>query len=334
MTTNTVPMGLGRLDAWTRLGTALEGATTAQAALEQANLANWNVRKIDLTATEITPQGVTTLAVPDRFASVFTNPVTGQTQYLGVVGGHYTPIQNEAHVELLDALISEAGVTHFDVAGSFRDGRQVFITMRMPESLQIGGVDRVDLYLVALNSHDGSSTFKFIVTPVRMSCMNMLAAALSQAVASFSIRHTRGSGGRIAEARQALGLTFKYAEEFEAAAEKMIQTSLTDKSFQKVARRLSGLDATALSKRAETSARRMFDGLMGTWEGSQTMDKIKGTRWAGYQAVTEFTDHFMDVRDTHGGDLDYARASRAVANPKMIKFKEDAFATFSRTILV
>lgn len=164
--------------------------------------------------------------------------------------------------------------------------------------------------------------------------MNMLAAALNQAVASFSIRHTRSSGGRIAEARQALGLTFKYAEEFETAAEKMIQQSLTEKSFAKVARRLTGMDATAPSKRAATSSLRNFEDLMSVWQTSTTMDKIKGTRWAGYQAVTEWTDHFMEVRDTHGGDLAYARASRAVTNPKMIKFKEDAFAAFSRTVLV
>ena len=318
-----------REDAWHRLGKTLQDAFNAEEALSQAHLAGWDVRKINLTGSEITPDGVTTLEIPDRWASVYTNPITKQTQYLGVVGSHYQAIQNEAHVELLDALVDESGAKHFETAGSLRGGKEVFVTMRMPEALQIGGEDQVDVYLVAVNSHDGSSAFKFLVTPVRVVCANTLAAALGSSQASFSIRHTRGAEGKIQEAREALGLTWKYAQEFDAAAQRMISQAMTDSEFEKIARAISGMDATALSKRAETSALRNFEGLVSLWEGSETMTKIKGTRWAGYNAVTEYVDHFMDVRDTHGGDLDYARASRAVTNPKTIQFKERAFAAFS-----
>ncbi|HEX2810520.1 MAG TPA: hypothetical protein VHN80_30525, partial [Kineosporiaceae bacterium] len=33
---------------------------------------------------------------PDKAMTVRTNPVTGSTDYLGVVGRDYTPVQNEA----------------------------------------------------------------------------------------------------------------------------------------------------------------------------------------------------------------------------------------------
>lgn len=323
-----------REDAWHRLGTTLEDAFDAKTALQQGHLAGWDVRKINLTGTEVTDSGVLSMDIPDRWANIYTNPVTGAAQYLGVVGSHYQPIQNEAHLDLLDALVDEAGVKHFETAGSLRGGKEVFVSMRMPSTLQIGGEDPVDVYLVAMNSHDGSSAFKFLVTPVRVVCANTLAAALGQAQASFSIRHTRGADGKIQEAREALGLTWKYAEEFEAAAQKMIETTLKTKDFEKVARRIVGMDGATLSKRAQTSAARNLDGLMGLWESSDTMTKIKGTRWAGYNAVTEYVDHFMDVRDTHGGDVEYARASRAVTNPKTVQFKENAFAAFSRSVLV
>ena len=50
------------------------------------------------------------------------------------------------------------------------------------------GVDPVGLYLAACNSHDGSSAFRLLVTPVRIVCANTQAAAISRAKASLTLR--------------------------------------------------------------------------------------------------------------------------------------------------
>ncbi|MGI5135421.1 DUF932 domain-containing protein [Streptomyces sp. CA-106110] len=63
-------------------------------------------------------------------------------------------MQNEEHAEFLNLLADDSGA-HFETAGSLKNGRQVFLTMKMPESLAIGGMDRVDLYIAASNGHDG-----------------------------------------------------------------------------------------------------------------------------------------------------------------------------------
>ena len=102
-----------RQDAWHRLGTTVTDAFTAQDALEKGHLGGWDVRKLPLTATEITEDGVTTVDVPDQFATVRTNPVTGTVEPLGVVGKSYRPIQNEAQIDLLDAIVDESGA-HFE----------------------------------------------------------------------------------------------------------------------------------------------------------------------------------------------------------------------------
>ena len=46
-------------------------------------------------------------------------------------------------------LVDESGA-HFDTAGSLRGGREVFVTMRMPNHMTVGGVDRVDHNIAAL----------------------------------------------------------------------------------------------------------------------------------------------------------------------------------------
>ena len=150
-----------RTDPWHRLGTTVAGqAFSAEDAMRLGHLGGWDVRKVPLTASEITEHGVTTMDVPG-FATVRTNPFTHRPEALGVVGSGYHPLQNEEHAEFLNLLADESGAI-FDTAGSLRGGRQVFVTMKLPNSLTIGGTDRIDVNIAALNSHDGSSAFRLL----------------------------------------------------------------------------------------------------------------------------------------------------------------------------
>ena len=98
-----------RQHGWHRLGTVLPAEFDAAGAMSHAKLGGWHVRKEPLqTVPIISADGVTTLDVPDQFATVRTNPVTGRPDVLGVVGRGYTPIQNEEHADLLDALVDES----------------------------------------------------------------------------------------------------------------------------------------------------------------------------------------------------------------------------------
>ena len=293
-----------RKDAWHKLGTTLPDAFTAEQAMTIGHLGGWNVRKAPLTT--LTDDGV--LEVPDRFATIRTNPFTGAVDYLGVVGTGYTPIQNEEHCSLLDALVDESG-SKFDTAGSLRDGRNVFITMKMPSHIMVGGVDQLDLYIAALNSHDGRSAFRLLVTPVRVVCANTQAAALRNNRGVFTIRHTVNARDSISEARRSLGLTFAYLDEFQVEAERMIETTMTDSAFEEIIR--ANFAAQGDSKRSETSADRLTADLMGLFADADTQKGIRNTRWGAYQSVVEYADHFATVR-TDEGDKALVRAERVL----------------------
>lgn len=310
-----------RQHGWHRLGTVLPAEFDAAGAMSHAKLGGWNVRKEPLqTAPIISADGVSTLEVPDQFATVRTNPVTGRPDVLGVVGRGYTPIQNEEHAALLDALVDESGA-HFETAGSLRAGRQVFITMKLPASILIGGVDPVDLYLVALNSHDGTSAFRLLVSPVRVVCANTQAAPISRARSSFSIRHTSGARGYIEQARQALGLTFAYAEAFQAEADAMLAQSFTDAQFAAIVAELWPIDEK--SERSKTIGANRSHTLNRLWRRSPTNTEIRGTKWAAYQAITEYTDHVAPIADKRNPDG--ARAERALTSASVGQVKTRAF---------
>lgn len=327
-TTNGITSFAAREDAWHKLGTTVGRAMNADEALELAHLKGWNVRKLALTASEpvLTDEGVTDsqIEVPGKYATVRTNPINGTVEPLGVVGEQYVPVQNEDNAELLNALV-DSSEAHFETAGALRGGREVFVTMSFPDHMKIGGVDPIGLNIAALNSHDGSSAFKFLVTPVRIVCANTQAAALGNAKASFSARHTSNIRRTLSQARDALDMTFAYAEEFEAEAERMIQSEMTRGEFETMIGKIwaAPKDAEESTKKTTRQATERKDLLMGLFSESATNAEIRGTRWAGYQAITEYVDHFIPVYPGKR-DAQDVRALRALT-PDADALKRRAF---------
>lgn len=323
ITDGQVSFANSRTDAWHRLGQSVGHAMTAREALEAAHLAGWNVRKMALQVPQepvIDDNGVITpapLAVADFYATVRTNPITGRLDVLGVVGSKYQPLQNEQSCSLLDALVDESGGAHFETAGALRGGRETFVTMKLPTSMVFDGIDgskdRTEFYLAALNSHDGSSTFRFVVTPVRIVCANTQSAAIGSAKASFAIRHTGGASTAIQEARNALKLSWRYVEAFEAEAAKLYAQAMDTEQVRHFANAL--LEVESASSEATTRHRReRANGIVTLWNSSPTVAPVAGTRWAAYQAVTEYLDHVVPVRGARTpGDASATRALRSIS---------------------
>jgi phage/plasmid-like protein (TIGR03299 family) len=317
-----------RTDPWHRLGTTVQGrAFTADEAMTLGHLGGWQVRKIPLTATEPTRDGVTTIPVPG-YATVRDNPFTGLPEALGVVGDLYTPMQNEDHATFLNTLADESGAI-FDTAGSLNGGRQVFITMRLPDTMKVGGTDLVDVNIAALNSHDGSSPFRILVTPIRVVCANTQAAAIRDHLSSFAVRHTRNAKATLQQARDAIGLTFAYHAAFEAEAERLIQTTMTDATFDHLISTVFGQPDSDATARTQTAERKRRDRLHHLFGDADTQAGIRGTAWAGYQAVAEYIDHFAPVQARRNADV--ARATRLLTSDQPARLKRTAWAALATT---
>lgn len=305
-----------RTDAWHRLNNlpadviarvAAGEPLSAEEALKHAHLADWDVRKVPAFANVGTEGKPSYAPVPGAFISVRTNPFTGGIDTFGPVGRQWTPFQNEALTEFLDALVHESR-GNIETAGSLRGGREVFVTTKLPDTMTIGGVDKVDLMLSAMTSHDGTKSTRFIAGGVRIVCANTQRAAEATALATASIRHTSGQSGYVAKVQEQLGLAFKGYDDLAAEFERMIQTDQTDAEFQSLIDATfypdgkvpteKGHGLTLKTKRDET--------LMGLWADADTQANIRGTVYAGYQSVIEYLDHFAPVQ---GASDDAAKAA-------------------------
>lgn len=278
---------------WHRLGTAVPDALTAHDAMKTAGL-DWNVTKRPLYASlhGVIADGEAVLEpvlVPDQFAIIRDE----DNAVLGTVGGQYEPFQNSEAFEFLDSLV-DSGEAKYDTAGSLRGGRSVFISMKTPRTILIGGADPVDTYIMLSNAHDGSRAVTGVNTVVRTVCANTEQLALRDYKAMFTMRHDQTMRGKVQEARDALGMTFAYFDEWEKAMNDLVAQDFTLREFET----LVGTLYPARGSDEKANRERQLS-LIGTLESSPTIgDGIRRTKWGAFNAVTEYLDHYAAVRAT------------------------------------
>jgi len=328
-----------RDDAWHQLGQKVGHNMTVEEAMAEANLGGWNVRKVPLTVpAEPSEDGVyAELAVPDKYAVVRTNPITGNRDYLGVVGERYDPIQNEANAQFLQLLVDDFGA-NLETAGSLSGGTDVFVTMKLPHEMQITGVDgfvdKTVYYLAALNNHNGTSAFRVILSPVRIVCRNTQQWAISRAKSSWKVRHTENATQRVAEARQALKLVWNSVDTVDEEFRRMSEIPVTRQEAQEFADKLFQLADVDPDGSAATHRRNSAGQVVNLFSNSPTITPIAGTRYALYNAVTEYVDWFQGVRgvgaDATDSQKQDARALRTIRDlESSSSLKSQAFALLS-----
>ena len=316
--------------AWHKLGTVTDNALTAEDALTQAHL-NWEVRKSENPVQVLVPDingnysdenGTNNIIkYADKFMTYRYHPKNKKPEALGVVGSRYTPVQNSEAFAFLNDLSDESGAV-FETAGSIDNGKKVFMSMKMPNDMLIGGVDKIDTYLLAWNTHDGSSSFTVAVTPIRVVCQNTLTMAIKKAENSFSLRHTPRVSGKVQAARDTLNLTYRYVEEFEKEAEMLIAQSMTDKEFKLIVEKMIPIDEE--SERARNLADTARDTMLALWK-APTQLNVAGTKWAAYNAIVEYSDWAKPIRSENP---DVKRAEKIVKGQGE-RFKNRALALLS-----
>lgn len=301
-----------REPAWHGLGTVFSEEKTTQEMLDTANLSNWNVRLEDL-------------EIPSHLSSdksyqyvIRTNPFdNAQTDVLGVVGQRYVPLQNEDLFSFGDNILDGGG--RWETAGSLRGGRVVFGSLALERETILdpsGVADKVKTYLLINTSHDGSIAIQASITPVRVVCANTLNLALRSTKKkngvkqSFKIRHTQTAEGKIAVAREALGLANAYMDEFDIMAKAMIEQEVNAKKFNDIilaAYPKPDKDSKGAVKKWENKIDVINDIYTGEFNGM-----IAGTAWGAFNALTERLDWYRSAR---GGNNESILASASGFDP-------------------
>jgi len=282
--------------------------------LSLAHLDNWNVRLEPV----VMPEGYRT-AEP-QFMTVRTNPFDGGSDVLGFVGKRYLELQNEQAFEFADNILD--GGAEWDTAGSIKNGKQVFGSLVIPKEFTLdpsGANDVTKTYLLIHTSHDGSTAISANITPVRVVCQNTLNMALGRSPQSFKVRHTQTVDGRLAEARRVLGLTFSHMDNFQAEAQKLFETKVTDDAFTNLITKFYAEPEDGASKTSQTRYENKIDLLQDLWKNSLTNANIKNTAWGVLNTMTERIDYYRTGRGASDAIIGAASGFDPVVNAEKNK---------------
>lgn len=307
---------------WVKLGTKLNEATTLSEGLEMANLNDWNVRTEPMVTTESGLEVPMFATVRDVWEPTDDSGVkTGEPCYLGVVGKRYTVWQNEEAFAPVQDILDTSDL-NMETAGYKGDGQQAFITLLLPDGILIGGEDRHDVRLMVLTSHDGSTAVKYLVIVGRFACFNQLTAKLRGAKQSWSMRHSGSKDWKIEEARRSLDLTFNYVDEFSVQMNRWLDTTVTEDEFWQLLNKVAPVkpDITPTREKRVRERRAL---LWHLYSESATNEFGRGTKYAVYNALTEYADWYMPVKGIDPNGV--KRAQRAMGDSVVDRFKDRAF---------
>jgi phage/plasmid-like protein (TIGR03299 family) len=291
MPANINSMASGRgIKPWHNLGVIVDGLMTASDCLRQAGL-NWAVSKEAL-------QTAGGIVVPNAFAVKRSD----NNAILGVVGNQYTALQNADAFSYMDAITQDHGSAKYDTAGALGKGERVWLQVKVEGEISIktktgrSTDDTLERYILMANSHDGSSPLLIATTMVRVVCQNTLTAAIKDASTMFKVRHTKSIGGKVTDAREALGIINASYVELEAKLQRLAQIKVTDKAFEGYIASL-GFDTEATKGKGKGSVDTL-KALFGGEGMGATLETAKGSAWGALNAVTQYVDHERSTRVT------------------------------------
>lgn len=267
---------------WSGFGTDIRGAKTVREALKTAGL-DWGVRQSPVYDDN---------GLKIEGFSVNIREDTGMP--LGIVSDRYGLVGNDEAFSFADGL-SDEGVS-FMYAGVFRGGRSVWLLGKLPERYDIEG-DRVNPYILFMNSHDGSSGVKAAMTPVRVVCSNMLNLALRRAGRTWTSRHTGNIRERLTDARETLFAAESYMRELKSEAEDLALKRIEDMTFERMLSELLPIQETDSGRKAE-NIERMRAGIREIYMNAPDLKDREKSGLRFINAVSDYAGHGRPARMT------------------------------------
>jgi len=225
---------------------------------------------------------------------------------MGTFSTGYTPHQyDEWLIGVTSNILGDTiGITS---AGLLKDGAVAWVEIGVPENVTTpeGVVFRPNL--LAGTSFDGSIATFFKRTATATVCDNTFAAARSEVGQAYKVKHTRYSGLKIDDARQALHLTREDAEqaidtmrdEFAAEVKALCETTVTDRQWFAFLDTIAPTDGKDMSGRAKTIAVNKQHELRMLWAKDERVSPWAGTAFGVLQAMNTYETHIQTVRGAH-----------------------------------
>jgi len=282
MPANIETMFYTRVAPWHGLGVCVEEAINTEEALEKSGL-NWQV----IQRTIMTASG-------DPISGYRANIRETDNRVLGIVTDRYRPVQNQAAFQFTDALLGEG--VRYETAGSLSNGRKVWMLAKLPEKYTIQD-EEIEPYLVFSNSHDGNSSIRVAMTPIRVVCQNTLNLALNNAKRIWSTIHVGDLANKMDEAHNTLQLAEKYMGKLGEEFSRLSRIRLPDTKIMEYIEMLLPMDDEP-SEIHQRNVTRIREDLKMRYFDAPDLQHVGRNAYRFICAVSDFATHAEPSRKT------------------------------------
>ena len=208
------------------------------------------------------------------------------------VGEGWNPVQNSEAFDFFYDYVM-AGDMEMEVAGSLKEGRNVFVLAKVKESFAVNGDDQVDNYLLFSNPHEYGKAIDIRMTAVRVVCNNTLTVSLQSSSKNF-VKLNHRSQFNPDLVKQQMGLASEKFSQYKEMAEFLSSRRYNKESLMNYYNEVfphtysKGKDVNVVEDLTK-NAKAAMDVLY-TQPGA---NYAEGSWWQALNSVTYLTDHKM-----------------------------------------
>ena len=232
---------------------------------------------------------------------------------LGIFSEGYTP---HSYSKWLLEVVAEILGTDLGIssAGLLQKGGLAWVEVSVPENIKTPEGVEFRSNLLAGTSFNGRLSTTYKRTNSITVCDNTMAASLGSEGEELKIKHTRYSGTRIADARQALNLVLETADQFKADVAHLCKVPVSMREFSLLLDSIAPVtEAPANQTRGQKSSASMTekkrDILTQLYKSDSRVAPWTGTAFGVLQMDNTYRHHYQTVKGMDGG-----RAERNAQN--------------------
>lgn len=259
---------------------------------------NWQAEKRQLfILSNGGPDDPEYLTVPDRVAIVRND--NGYT--MGIFKNGYEIHQYDEWIMSTIATILDDDLAIGSV-GLLQGGAIGWVSVEVPENIVTPEGIEFRPNLLGVTSMNGTMATMFKRCVTNVVCDNTLRAAQGESGQQIKVKHTKNSGFRIQNARDALAVVHSTAEDFAAEVAALSAVKVNSRAFSNFLDLWSPIpEGEDANKRAITLSENRRETLTELWSNDPRVSPWRGTAWGIVQAVNTFDQHFSSVH-TGGND--------------------------------
>lgn len=213
--------------------------------------------------------------------------------FLGAGTERFNPLANERVREMCDTLFSLG--FRYENAGVFDGGKVTYVSMKWKGAVSSG--EKMDYYVVIINSFDQTQPLGIYITPIRIVCKNTLNLAVKRAVRFWKIRHTRTAESRVREVQESLMAFDHYLKGLDTEIDRMKMLTINDDKVKSFFETLFPVE-NGMTQRMIDRAMKQRSELAYRYLNAPDLDGMENSAFRLMCAVTDYADHTDPLKRT------------------------------------